>query len=59
MHSLSILNGCNFSAEDEAAFFADVEQQYMLLQAKIPSALSAEKSFFTEGGRLQTVSSFL
>lgn len=46
----AILNGCNFSAEDEAAFFADVEQQYMLLQAKIPSALSAEKSFFTEGG---------
>ena len=54
----AILNGCNFSAEDEAAFFADVEQQYMLLQAKIPSALSAEKSFFTGGGDYKQYQAF-
>ena len=54
----AILNGCNFSAEDEASFFADVEQQYMLLQAKIPSALSLEKSFFTEGGDYKQYQAF-
>lgn len=55
----AILNGCNFSAEDEAAFFADVEQQYMLLQAKIPSALSAEKSFFTGGEITNSIKLFV
>lgn len=54
----AILNGCNFSAEDEASFFADVEQQYMLLQAKIPSALSLEKSFFTGGGDYKQYQAF-
>lgn len=42
----AILNGCSFSVSDEDSFWLAVEQQYMLLQAKIPSVLSAEKSFF-------------
>lgn len=42
----AILNGCSFSKADEAAFWTAVEQQYVFLQEKISTALSAEKSFF-------------
>ena len=44
----AILNGCNFSAADEVSFWTDVEQQFMLLQEKIPTAISAERSFFAD-----------
>lgn len=44
----AILNGCSFSKADEAAFWTAVEQQYVFLQEKIPTALSAEKSFFID-----------
>ena len=44
----AILNGCNFSEADEASFWIAVEQQYILLQGKVPTALSAEKSFFVD-----------
>lgn len=44
----AILNGCSFSKADEAAFWTAVEQQYVFLQEKISTALSAEKSFFVD-----------
>ena len=42
----AILNGCVFSAADEAAFWSNVEKQYLHLQAIIPTALSVEQLFF-------------
>ena len=44
----AILNGCSFSEADEAVFWMAVEQQYVLLQGKVSTALSAEKSFFDD-----------
>ena len=44
----AILNGCAFSISDEASFWMAVDQQYAFLQAKVPSALSAEKKFFID-----------
>ena len=44
----AILNGCGFSEADEATFWTAVEQQYILLQGKVSTALSAEKSFFVD-----------
>ena len=43
----AILNGCSFSIEAETVFWKQVEQQYTTLQKNIPTALSAEKEFFT------------
>ena len=44
----AILNGCNFSIEEEKSLFADVAKQYDQLQAKVASVLAAEKAFFIE-----------
>lgn len=44
----AILNGCSFSEADEAAFWMAVGQQYVLLQEKVSTAMSAEKSFFVD-----------
>lgn len=44
----AILNGCNFSEADEAAFWMSVDRQYLLLQEKVSAAISAEKSFFVD-----------
>lgn len=44
----AILNGCNFSTEDESVFWRTVEQQYASLQTKVGTAISAEKTFFVD-----------
>lgn len=44
----AILNGCSFSMSDEDSFWEAVEEQYTLLQAKVSSVLSLEKSFFID-----------
>lgn len=44
----AILNGCNFSVEDEKLLFINVARQYEHLQTKVAPVLAVEKSFFTE-----------